>query len=147
MPKRQPAAAQPQRSQEPRGGSLGPFEALQDAAGILDALRATRRPKYGNRVTEIDGLTFASAKEAARYLELKAALAAGAIRDLEVHPRFPLVVHGQDCGAYVGDFAFVDAAGVRHLEDVKSPATRKLAMYRFRRRLVWALYGLQIKEV
>lgn len=104
------------------------------------------RRKYGNQPVVVDGHRFDSKREAARYSELVTAQRAGLIRDLEVHPRFPLVVHGQDCGAYVADFGFIDADGARHVEDVKSPATRKLAVYRFKARLLWALYGLRVEE-
>ena len=72
---------------------------------------------------------------------------AGEISGLEIQPRFPLVVNGQDCGSYVGDFAYVTKDGERVVEDVKSAATRKLPTYRLKRRLVWALYGLTVVEV
>jgi hypothetical protein len=41
----------------------------------------------------------------------------------------------------------VVATGERVVEDVKSPATRKLATYRLKVRMVWALYGLRVREV
>jgi hypothetical protein len=125
--------------------------AALEAIGVSDATTsdgvAVRR-KYGNQPTEVDGHRFDSKKEAARYSLLRSIQASGGIRDLEVHPRFPLVVHGQDCGTYVADFAYVvTQSGERVVEDVKSAATRALPTYRLKRRLLWALYGLTVQEV
>lgn len=47
--------------------------------------------KYGNRRTTVDGWTFDSKAEADRYRELKLLQASGAIRNLEVHPRFEII--------------------------------------------------------
>jgi hypothetical protein len=95
----------------------------------------------------VDGFRFDSTREAERYLSLRQDQHDGKITALEVHPRFPLVVRGENCGDYEGDFAYLDALGKPVVEDVKSPATRKLPTYRLKRRLVWALYALEIREV
>lgn len=105
------------------------------------------RRKYNNHPQTVDGIRFDSRKEAERYGQLVLMVRAGEIRDLEVHPRFPLVVHDQDCGAYVADFAYLTQHGERIVEDVKSAATRALPTYRLKRRLLWALYGLTVLEV
>ena len=114
----------------------------------LHALLKPQKPrKYHNQPVTVDGVTFDSTREHQHYLSLLDDLLQGKIRDLEVHPRFPLVVHGQDCGDYIGDFAYLDSEGNRIVEDVKSAATRKLAVYRLKAKLVWALYGIKIQEV
>lgn len=112
-----------------------------------------RRLKYGNVPTVVRGLRFASAAEAARYLELLILARAGEIRALEIQPRFPLVVSAVDCGTYVGDFGYQervrDAHGERWVhvvEDVKSPATRT-AVYRLKVKLVLACHGIVVREV
>lgn len=110
------------------------------------AARPVRR-KFGNVPTEVGGIRFDSKRESERYAVLLLAERAGEISGLEIQPRFPLVVNGQDCGSYVGDFAYVTKDGERVVEDVKSAATRKLPTYRLKRRLVWALYGLTVVEV
>lgn len=58
----------------------------------------------------IDGIRFDSKKEAARYRELKLMEKQGLIRDIEVHPRFPLMPRGSEkaIGKYVADFAYYD---------------------------------------
>lgn len=102
--------------------------------------------KYRNAPTEVDGVRFDSKSEAERYIELRAAERAGEIHRLEVHPRFALVVHDQDCGYYEADFAYFDE-DEPVVEDVKSAATRKLPVYRLKRRLMWAIYGLTVREI
>lgn len=133
-----------QRSVAGAGGPL-PTDCVKSVVG---ARKTAQARKYHNTPTEADGLRFDSKREAARYAELKFMLRNGVIRDLEIHPRFPLVVHGQDCGTYVGDFAWIDPeTGERVVEDVKSAATRKLPVYRLKRRLIWALYAITVREV
>lgn len=108
---------------------------------------ATKRSKYGNSPTMVDGISFDSKKEAERFGVLKMLERVGEIRSLEVHPRFPLVIHGIDCGVYEADFGYVTRDGVPVIEDVKSPATRKLPTYRLKRKMTWALYSIEIREV
>jgi hypothetical protein len=142
------------RPQRPRTAPTGTVASADKATGVrtprFDAGgRSGRIPrKFFNQPCEVNGIRFDSKAEAARYTGLYVAAQMGEIRDLEVHPRFPLVVHGEDCGAYIADFAYVVVAtGERVVEDVKSPATRKLATYRLKVRMVWALYGLRVREV
>jgi hypothetical protein len=124
----------------PRKASVG----TGAASGIPGAVRR----KYGNRPVEINGITFDSKREAERYGELVQAQRAGVIRSLGVHIRYPLVVHGQDCGYYEADFEYINVESGRVVvEDVKSPATRKLPTYRLKRKLVFALYAVEIREV
>ncbi|MCL1994654.1 MAG: DUF1064 domain-containing protein, partial [Defluviitaleaceae bacterium] len=47
--------------------------------------------KYGNKKTQIDGYTFDSKAEAARYQELKLLQASGDIKELELQPEFTLI--------------------------------------------------------
>ncbi len=127
-----------------RGTSRRQNAAHSPTASIL----GPSRRKYGNSPTVVDGHRFDSKKEAARYGELRMLERAGKIGDLQLQPRFPLVVHEQDCGTYVGDFSYwVTETGDRVIEDVKSAATRKLPTYRLKVKLVWALYGLRVQEV
>ena len=101
--------------------------------------------KYGAIRTEVDGVVFASKAEAAHYLELKALQRAGAIRDLELQPRYPLTVNGVLCGTYVADFRHTDAAsGELVITDVKGVRT---PVYRLKRKLMEAIYRIRIVEV
>ena len=77
-------------------------------ASSKDVLRWTRKPapkrsKYGNRKTEIDGLTFDSAKEAKRWGELKLLERAGRIRKLRRQVSYDLLVNGRKVGRWTGE--------------------------------------------
>jgi hypothetical protein len=120
-------------------------------------MNASRRNKYGARALELEGIRFDSRREAARYRELQYLTAAGLIQELEVHPRYPLMVLAlyQDgppwvfrtVGHYTADFRYVDvSSGEVVVEDVKSRPTRTTA-YRLRKRLVEAMHGVAIREV
>ena len=103
--------------------------------------------KYHNRKTTYQGVRFDSQKEAKRYQELQWMQQAGLIQDLELQPRYDLIVNGHKLGFYRGDFRYKEVATDSViLEDVKSPATRT-AVYRLKKKLVKALYGVEIIEV
>jgi len=103
--------------------------------------------KYHNRKTTYQGVRFDSQKEAKRYQELQWMQQAGLIQDLELQPRYDLIVNGHKLGFYRGDFRYKDVATDSViLEDVKSPATGT-AVYRLKKKLVKALYGVEIIEV
>lgn len=103
--------------------------------------------KYHNRKTMYLGIQFDSLKEKDRYQELLYMEKAGLIRMIELQPRYDLVVNGCNLGFYRGDFRYeVVATGQTILEDVKSSAT-KTAVYQLKKKLVKALYGVEIAEV
>ena len=110
-------------------------------------MRIPARRKFGNRPTEVDGQTFASAKEARRFGELRLLERAGEITELRTQPRFPLEVNGQLVCAYVADFTYRDKAGRLIAEDVKSEITRKHPVYRLKAKLFKAVMGFEITEV
>lgn len=65
-----------------------------------------RRAKYAAVPTVVNGFRFASKAEARRFQELLLLGMAGQIRNLELQPRFPLVVDGERIAVYVGDFRY-----------------------------------------
>ena len=104
--------------------------------------------KFNNVITEVDGIKFASKKEAKRYGELKLLAKIFKIKDLRVQPSFPLKVNGFPICAYVADFQYVDAVSGRTIvEDVKSPITRKNPVYRIKVKLLYALTDIAVVEV
>lgn len=109
---------------------------------------ATRRPKYGNRKTVVDGITFDSAREAKRYGELLLLYKAGEIGEPALQPEFKIVVNGVEICKYRADFSYRVLDPPYHLrivvEDVKGVRT---PVYRLKKKLVEALYGIQIREV
>ena len=96
--------------------------------------KMNRKNKFGAKKTIVDGITFASKKEATRYCELKYLVSIGAINDLELQPKVPLMVNGKKIGNYIGDFAYVEN-GERVLEDVKSKAT-VTPVYRLKKKIL-----------
>lgn len=110
--------------------------------------------KYGARRVEVDGIVFASAKEARRYSELRLLERAGEITDLQVQPEFelapPVVLNGRRKPAlrYRGDFGYWEKDGAKLVwvvEDVKSCATIT-AVYRAKKHLMMSVYGIEIRE-
>ena len=105
--------------------------------------------KYLAKKVTLDGIEFASRKEAGRYCELKVMEQAGLIRDLKMQEEFELIPRcGKERPAkYHADFSYIiTATGEKVVEDVKSRAT-KTKDYILRRKLMNWRHGIQIKEV
>ena len=105
--------------------------------------------KYRAKKVSLDGYVFDSKAEARRYGELKLVLRAKGINRLRVHQRFPLFVNGIKIATYIADFTYYEQKHNDGLvvEDVKSPVTAKLPAFRMKKKLMLALYGIEIKEV
>jgi hypothetical protein len=93
-----------------------------------------RRHKYNAVKTTVDGHTFDSKAEAARYSELRLLERAGVISDLELQPSFLLQEPFRDeqkrahrAINYVADFAY-NENGRRIVEDVKGKETREFSI-------------------
>lgn len=112
-----------------------------------------RRVKYGNKKTEVDGITFDSRKEANHYAELRILEKAGEISNLELQMPFvlqPAFVHkGKKYQSikYVADFVYTDVDGRKVVEDVKSPATRKDKVYQLKKKMMLYVHGIEIREI
>ena len=102
------------------------------------------RSKYKAVKTEVDGITFDSKREAARYMELVLLERAGEISRLELQPSFECIIDGKKICTYKADFRYFTAKECV-VEDVKGVKT---PVYRLKKKLVEALYpGVKIKEV
>lgn len=93
-----------------------------------------RKNKFGAIKTVIDGITFASKKEAERYKILSLLESQGRIDNLRLQPRIPLMVNGVKIGHYVADFQY-DLSGKQVIEDVKSKATRT-PVYKIKKKIL-----------
>jgi len=103
-----------------------------------------KRNKYRAIKTVVDGIKFDSKKEAARYGQLKLMVKAGLINQLELQPRFDLIVNGKKCGFYKADFQYVELdQGKQIVEDVKG---MKTPVYNLKKKLIKAIYGIEIFE-
>ena len=101
-------------------------------------MKAHKKHKYFARPTIVDGIKFASAKEARRYGELKLLEKAGKISALELQPRYKLVIEE----TYVGDFRYLEN-GETIIEDVKGYLT---AAYKRKRKAMKIQHGVTILE-
>lgn len=101
--------------------------------------------KYRNIPTEIDGIKFASKREAVRYSQLKLLHRAGEISELKLQPRYPLAVNGLHVCTYVGDFSYIDH-NTRTVvtEDAKGVKTKDFII---KAKLFHALYGREVQLV
>lgn len=103
------------------------------------------RNKYGAKRTQVDGTTFDSQKEAARYEALKLRQKAGEIAALSLQPAFPLKgENGVILCEYRADFLYLEK-GQWIVEDVKSEAT-KTRQYRLKKKWLREQYGIGVKE-
>ena len=104
--------------------------------------------KYRAKKVSLDGHVFDSKAEARRYGELRLMQKSDDIADLRIHPIFPLVVNGTKISSYVADFRYYDSyKNCWVVEDVKSPVTAKLPAFIMKKKLMLALYGIEVKEV
>ncbi len=110
-------------------------------------MKISRKHKYSVGAKErrtVDGIVFASIKEANRYGELKLMQDYGEIAHLELQPKFPLEVCGTVVANYIADFRYVDCRGKNTIiEDVKGVRT---PVYKLKKKLVEAIYDIRIKE-
>lgn len=107
------------------------------------------RSKYGAKPTTVDGIRFASKAEARRYSELRMLERAGEIVKLELQPKFPLMHAGKKLATYIADFRYV-VPGYRPLTDrevVEDVKGMKTPVYRLKKKMVEAQYGIEITEV
>lgn len=119
------------------------------------------KSKYGSRKITRDGMTFDSLKEYRRFRELSLLEKAGEITDLERQVEFVLIpaqrepdtvgkrggikrgkVIEQKC-SYIADFVY-NENGKPVVEDTKGFRTKD---YIIKRKLMYCVYGVRIKEV
>ena len=99
--------------------------------------------KYKAIRTEVDGIMFASKKEARRYQDLKLLHKAGIISQLKLQPVYPFILNEKVMFKYIADFEYIEGKNVV-VEDVKG---MKTPMYRLKKKLIEAMYPFEISEV
>lgn len=107
-------------------------------------LRLEKKParKYRNVPSVVDGIRFASKREAHRYCELKMLEKASEIVNLRIQPRYPMTVNGLHVCTYVGDFEYFARLPPRLItEDSKGVRTK---VFIIKAKLFHALYGREI---
>lgn len=100
--------------------------------------------KYGNTRTTYNGRLYDSKKEAARAEELDMLTRADdGVLSWVPQPEFELVVNDVLIGKYIADFSVQWKDGSVTYEDVKGVRT---PLYKLKKKLVEALYGITITE-
>lgn len=94
----------------------------------------------------MDGITFDSKSEAARWPVLLEEQRQGLIQNLERQKTIAAVINGKIVFRYKCDFRYI-RGGRRVVEDVKSSFTRTLPEYRLKMKTLRALYNLEIVEI
>ena len=124
-------------------------EQLEEVAsrrtGVSPSGAHTPPAKYGNRKTARDGIRYDSAKESRVLMELETHERAGHIRDLRRQVKFAIVIDNIHVCDYVADAVYKEG-GRRVVVDVKSDVTRKLPVYRLKRKLMAAVLGIEVEE-
>ena len=107
--------------------------------------------KYHSRKTVLDGITFDSKREAARYRDLSLLLRAGEISDLRCQVKYTLIPSQKKPSGgterpitYTADFVYKDKDGTEVVEDAKGMRTQQYIM---RRKMMLYVYGIEVKEV
>ncbi len=113
-----------------------------------------KKSKYRNVKTVRFGIVFDSQKECVRYAELRVLEHNGSIAELTRQVEYRMEIHGVLICKYVADFRYKERPtpdrGVYEwpvvVEDVKSAMTRKLPVYRIKKKLMLAIHGITIRE-
>lgn len=126
-----------------RGVAAAPNLGRGMAAVLATPAPAAKPSKYRNTKCVVDGIRFDSIKESERYEVLKEARKTGNVLWFILQPCFRLPGGTR----YYADFLVVWRNGSVVIEDVKSGITRKLAVYRTKKREVEHLYGITIHEI
>lgn len=106
--------------------------------------------KYGNRKITVDGITFDSRKEAARWRELSLLERAGKITGLQRQVKFELIPSQKIDGkvverpcAYIADFVYRQD-GQTVVEDTKGYRTKDFII---KKKLMLYVHGIRIREI
>src|SRR5574344_189772 len=105
--------------------------------------------KYLNKKCDYDGLKFDSLKERNRYIELKALQQTGSISHLKCQPVFKYLSDDKKkvLFKYIADFDYCTDDGSYTVEDVKSPMTAKLPVFRLKKKLIEDRFKIEIHLV
>jgi hypothetical protein len=103
-----------------------------------------KKRKYSNVKCEYDGIKFDSLREMRRYKHNLLRLQAGEITEIELQPRFDIIINGKFCGFYKGDFKLTLPNGDIVIEDSKG---MKTVVYNLKKKIIQAMYSITIVEV
>ena len=124
------------------------------------------RNKYSANKVFVDGIEFASRKEARHYQDLNLLAKAGEISDLQTQVRYVLIpaqrepdIIGPRGGrkpgkviekelCYIADFTFRDKEGKLVVQDVKGyKGGQAYALFSVKRKLMLWIHGIRVEEI
>lgn len=124
------------------------------------------RNKYSANKVVVDGIEFASRKEARHYQDLVLLLKAGEISELQTQVRYVLIPAqrepdiigprgGRKAGkviekelCYIADFTFRDKEGNLVVQDVKGyKGGQAYALFSVKRKLMLWIHGIKVEEI
>jgi hypothetical protein len=124
------------------------------------------RNKYSASKVLVDGIEFASKKEARHYQDLLLLAKAGEISDLQTQVRYVLIpaqrepdIIGPKGGkkpgkliekelSYIADFVFRDKEGNMVVQDVKGyKGGQAYALFAVKRKLMLWIHGIRVEEI
>lgn len=127
--------------------------------------RVANRSKYGNSKVEYQGIKFDSKREMQRYIILKDAESKGVISDLRMQVKFELIpavketyiqhlkTKDKECTrtlqlpiTYTCDFAYIKDNELV-IEDVKISKSMLPKEYVLKKKMMFALKGIKIREI
>jgi hypothetical protein len=101
--------------------------------------------KYRNQKTVANGRTYDSKKEAKDAFYLRMRERAGEISDLQEQVTFKIEHNGVKICKYIADFTFMEN-GKLVVKDTKSEFTKKLPVYRLKKKLLLAFHNITILD-
>lgn len=114
-------------------------------SNFINNISSVKRSKYNAKEVIVDGIKFASCREAKRYAQLKIRAQYGMVRDLKLQVAFRyLGKSGKALFKYIADFTYTDETGTYVVEDAKG---FKTPVYRLKKKLIEDQYGFEIKEI
>ncbi len=139
-----------------RSERLQPLQSVEMPEGcdamVVRVKTSPTKTKYRNEPVVHEDVRFDSKKELQRWLDLKVLERKGEIKNLERQVKISIDVNGQHICNYFADFQYHEKIPDRkgkwriQVEDCKSDATRKLPTYRLKKKLVKALFAIDILE-
>lgn len=110
------------------------------------ATQKAKKSKFKNKWVEVDGIKFQSKREGDVYVELKRRMQIGEIKSIDRQKRYEFIINGLKVTSYRADFVIELSGGGFQVIDVKSPVTRNLNDYVIRKKLMKAMFDIEIVE-
>lgn len=111
------------------------------------AKETANRLKFGNIRQEVDGIRFDSKKEAEQYGKLKMLLKAGKIKAFQMQKTFKLYVNDHHICDYRCDFVVLNLDDSEVVQDVKSSATANVRAFQIKKKLMKAVFNIDVQIV